>query len=71
MEVYAFYLVLRDEGWSPSVKHQTMESAKEEATRLAQEHPGTKFHVLGLMGTAMKQEIVFIESNIVNQFIPF
>ncbi len=41
-----FYLVWREGGYPPTVKHETWRSAQEEAQRLARKHPGVAFHVL-------------------------
>ena len=70
MERPNFYLVWREgcDGRSPTYKHPTYESAKEECKRLTQAHGG-KFHVLAHVATAEKIEIKFTEIN--RDEIPF
>lgn len=64
-----FYLVWSDGAGVPTVKHPTVEEAITEAKRLARYSPGLKFHVLGLIGTAVKADVVFTYTN--GEDIPF
>ncbi len=54
-----FYLVWR-EGTTPNYKHQSYQSAKAEAERLAREHGGT-FHVLEHRASASRVDVVVNE----------
>ena len=66
------FFVVWDEGLTGSTaKHHDHFTAKSEALRLARLNPGKEYHVLALMGTALKQEADFIESDLETLFIPF
>lgn len=52
-----FYVIWRDGGGPPTVKHQSVKSAKQQAERLARGHPGEKFHVLELVDTCEKTDV--------------
>lgn len=46
--------------WNPHTsevkyRHKTVESAEQEANRLARENPGTKFHVLVSLGRCLEE----------------
>lgn len=41
-----FYLVWREGGNSPAYKHYSEATAREEAARLAQKEPGSRFYIL-------------------------
>lgn len=47
-----FWIVWCDGGGVPTVKHQTIHSARIEAERLARTNPGQRFHVLLALGHA-------------------
>ena len=42
----AFYVVWREDGPGPAVKHSTLTKAQREAERLARANPGSRFVVL-------------------------
>lgn len=44
---------------SPTCIHDTFESANTEAERLARQHPGIHFYVLGTMGCAVKTDVEY------------
>lgn len=46
-----FWLVWNEDGRPPMFKHRTRDAAEFEASRLASECPGRKFHVLAVMST--------------------
>ncbi len=46
-----FYLVWNEQGSCPTYKHPSLEDAEREATRLAKQNPGCKFHVLESVST--------------------
>ncbi|WP_262773423.1 hypothetical protein [Acinetobacter bereziniae] len=46
MMTQAFYIVWNKQGGNPTYKHDSQESAEQEATRLAKQNIGQKFHVL-------------------------
>ncbi len=41
-----FFLVWNEQAGNPTYKHDSQESAEQEATRLAKQNIGQKFHVL-------------------------
>lgn len=41
-----FYIVWNEQGNNPTFKHVSQEAAEQEATRLAKQNIGQKFHVL-------------------------
>jgi len=63
-----FWLVWRDDGGTPTYKHQTPESAKQEAERLAVQNPGQRFHVMQVMATACYARVQWQEYG---DFVPF
>lgn len=42
----SFYMVWRGGGLNPTVRHENIDKAREEARRLAQSEPGIEFFVL-------------------------
>lgn len=50
MEPKEFWLIWNPEGRSPTVQHNTEESAKAEASRLAMANPGKRFYVMACVG---------------------
>lgn len=48
-----FWMVLRDGTTYTSYRHETEESARKEAERLARENPNTRFYVLRCVGAAI------------------
>ena len=56
-----FWLVWNHNGGVPTVQHETAQSAKTEAERLARNNPGQQFHVLEWTGTAIKRDVDWIE----------
>lgn len=46
-----FYLVWDEQGSRPTYKHQSLDAAEREATRLAKQNHGHKFHVLESVST--------------------
>ncbi len=63
MKERAFWIV-----WSgarfgtPTVKHDTLASARAEAERLTRQHGGG-FHVMQLVGTATRADVVWTEAD--------
>ena len=58
-----FWMVLADNSEYTRVRHRSFEEAKREAKRLAAGNPGIQFHVLRLVGTAIKPDPVeFVEA---------
>lgn len=53
----AFWVVWCDCGGPPTVKHDSFESAKAEASRLAQRNEGKTFHVLEAKGAAIVERV--------------
>ncbi|WP_336034774.1 hypothetical protein [Acinetobacter bereziniae] len=51
MMIKEFFLVWNEQGGNPTFKHESQESAEQEATRLAKQNIGQKFHVLCSMCT--------------------
>lgn len=54
-----FWIVWNENGRSPTVKHFTYDSAKNEAKRLARLNSNHSFHVLEQIGTAKKNDVSF------------
>lgn len=46
-----FYIVWNEQCGNPTYKHDSQESAEQEATRLAKQNQGQKFHVLSSLCT--------------------
>lgn len=51
-----FWLVWNERGRTPTVKHDTVDSAEREAARLAREFGG-KFYVLRMVGRVTRNDI--------------
>jgi hypothetical protein len=51
-----FWMVWRADGPVPTIQHTTLESARQEAERLASRQSG-EFHVLELVGTATRTTV--------------
>jgi hypothetical protein len=47
-----YYYVFRYDGSAPQVRHDTLKSARTEAIRLAEKHPGAYFLILQFVGFA-------------------
>lgn len=47
-----FFMVWGERKGAPTVMHATAEDARDEAMRLARQHPGHRFHVLETRGSA-------------------
>ena len=60
---YHFWLVWNPEGRSPTYKHQSEQSARTEAIRLAKENTGKRFYVLKSLGHAHVAEPVQYEKH--------
>lgn len=45
----------------PTYRHESYESARKEAARLAALHPGSTFHVMASVGAVQKQEVQWVE----------
>lgn len=57
-----FWLVWHDNGGYPTAKHAHVNSARREAERLARANPGKSFHVLALLGTAVKDDVKWTDA---------
>lgn len=57
-----FWLVWNPAGHSPTVAHATFASAKTEAARLAELHPGEVFHVVESIGSARKVSVEWVKA---------
>lgn len=68
-----FWIVWGNEGRTPTFKHTTEESARTEAERLARVAPGQVFHVMALVDSCKKNDVLWAsEMNIKNDDgIPF
>lgn len=53
----AFWLVWNEAGHAPTFKHETEHGARKEAERLARKQPGSRFHVLALIGSCVKDDV--------------
>jgi len=59
----AFYMVYKDEGQACRIKHNTLESALQEAKRLARVNPGDTFIVLkGFLSAKIPVADVLVET---------
>ena len=56
-----FWLVWNDRGGAPTYKHDTEQSARNEAERLARINQGQSFHVLRVVGTAARNDIAWTQ----------
>lgn len=56
-----FFMVWREYGGAPTVKHARYEDAKREAERLAHQHPGHKFVVLCSVAHCQHTAVVWTE----------
>lgn len=63
-----FWMVLADNSAETRYRHQTLESAKTEAARLANQCPGIRFFVLQSLGAAVRNNPVSWEDH---DTIPF
>lgn len=54
-----FWMVWNEQGSAPSYKHDTEESAKDEAERLARANPRHRFVVLRAIGAVIKTELTW------------
>ena len=54
-----FYLVWNESHGAPTVKHPSEGIARGEAERLSRNHPGENFHVLKLVDTCRKNDVVW------------
>lgn len=57
----AFWLVWRDNGGPPTVRHRTLDAAEAEAKRLAEHCPGERFFVLEALVAVTKPPTVVVE----------
>lgn len=60
-QIVPFWLVWRDNGPQPTMKHKTLESAKQEAERLARTVPGAVFYVVQPVSSATKNDVLVVE----------
>lgn len=58
-----FWIVWADMGGSPTVKHLTPESAKREAERLARENSGRVFHVMEVVASCKRNDVLWKDYN--------
>lgn len=56
-----FWMVWREDGGSPTRRHDTKDAAITEAKRLAAKHPGVKFYTLKATGHAVNRTVEFVE----------
>lgn len=56
-----FWLVWNEAHGAPRVKHNTSDSAKREAERLARLNPGQRFHVLESVATCERNDVTWTE----------
>ena len=59
-EYETFFMVMSDrpESYPPRVRHPTLDIARNEAKRLANTNPGTKFYVLASLGHMLRDDPV-------------
>jgi hypothetical protein len=55
-----FWMVWNERGHAPTYKHETLQSARTEAERLARNNPTHVFHVLSLYGSCAKNDVQWI-----------
>jgi len=65
-----FWLVWNEQGSSPTLKHSTEKDAKGEAERLARSNPGQTFHVLTLVDSCRKHDVIWL-SEAEKEDVPF
>ncbi len=58
MSIDVFWIVWNPAHGTPTTQHSREKAAKEEAIRLASEHPGSQFFVLQSTGLARKEDPV-------------
>lgn len=56
-----FWLVWNEKGCTPTYKHESEDSARAEAVRLARKQPGDTFHVLRCIGSCRKIDVEWTE----------
>lgn len=54
-----FYMVWNEVGSSPRVRHDNLDDAKKEASRLASAQPGVRFFVLQAIGQCQSVNTVY------------
>ena len=62
-----FWMIFREYGGSPTVKHPTESQARAEAMRLARINPGEKFYVLQSIAECCKVDVKWTD----HRQIPF
>lgn len=63
MRYETFWLVWNERGSVPTVKHTSELSARDEAERLARHVPGVAFHVLRVIGTVVKNDVLWLDTS--------
>lgn len=66
-----FFMVYGAGQGAPTFQHQDFVSARNEAMRLARQHPGIKFYVLVSVGRALKIDVEYEDINVTLDGIPF
>ncbi len=66
-----FWVVWNPKRGLPRVTHPTFEAAQIEAKRLASFNPDEDFHVLELVGTARKVQVVWETAREMKHEVPF
>lgn len=66
-----FYLVWREGGNAPRVKHETVTQAENEAERLARQNPGVEFYVLTPTARAVERRVTITRFDPLANEIPF
>jgi len=56
-----FYMVLNPATYYTKYRHESYRNAKEEAVRLARQHPGIEFIILQAMATAKINDVIVDE----------
>lgn len=71
METRKFWFVWNENGRNPTYKHQTFDSAKIEAERLANLNPGQTFVVLESRAECRKNSVTWIQHSDLSEQLPF
>jgi hypothetical protein len=66
-----FYLVWREDGPAPTVKHKTITAAENEAERLAKAMPGATFYVLIPSSCTVERRVTVHRFDVTACDIPF
>ena len=66
-----FWMAWSDNGNTPTVKHESEDSARRESARLGRCHPGEVFWVLKAIGASCKRDVDWVSVEGAEDSIPF